>query len=151
MIYLASSSPRRAALLKQAGIDFTVIEPHIDERPHPVEPGLAYVRRMAREKCAAGRSGVRARQSPAHPVLAADTIVLLGDEVLHKPDTETDARALLQRLSGREHEVFTALCLDVEGRLCEALCASRVTFKYLSDAQIDAYCRTGEPLGKAGG
>ncbi len=151
MIYLASSSPRRAALLRQVGIEYTVIEPHIDERPRPAEPGLVYARRMAREKCLTGLERIAAAHQPEGPVLAADTVVLLGDEILHKPDTDSDARELLRRLSGSEHGVLTALCLGVGKRLRESLCASRVTFKFLRDAEIDAYCRTGEPLGKAGG
>ncbi len=151
MIYLASSSPRRAALLKQVGIDFAVVEPHIDEHPLAGERTLSYVQRMAREKCRAGQALVRAQGLAAHPVLAADTIVVLEGDILHKPATESEAHALLRRLAGREHDVFTALCLEAGGGLREVLCASRVTFTKLCDAQIGAYCRTGEPLGKAGG
>ncbi len=150
MIYLASASERRQELLRQIGVAFVTLPADIDETPRPGEASLAYVRRMAHEKALAG-ARQRDRLGLAWaPVLGADTIVLQADVIVHKPADAGAARAALRRLSGGDHVVYTAVC--VLGRGCnEAVARTDVTFKVLSDAEIDAYCATGEPIGKAGG
>ncbi len=144
MLVLASASPRRRELLSQLGLNFTVSAADIDETPHPVEEAGAYVQRLAREKARA----VAARH-PGAWVLAADTTVALGPELLGKPRDAEEARAMLSRLSGRTHEVHTGVALA--GRHEEALVVrTRVTFRTLSPGEVAWYAGTGEPLDKAG-
>jgi septum formation protein len=141
---LASASPRRRELLGQLGLRFTVAAADIDETPHPAEAPEAYVLRLAREKARAV-----AGRFPGAWVLAADTTVVLGPELLGKPRDEAEARAMLARLSGRTHEVHTGVALA--GRAEEALVVrTRVTFRTLSAGEIAWYAGTGEPLDKAG-
>lgn len=143
-LILASASPRRRELLSQLGITFTVSAADIDETPHEGEAADAYVLRLAREKARA----VAARH-PGAWVLAADTTVALGPELLGKPRDAEEAKAMLSRLSGRTHEVHTGVALA--GRHEEALVArTRVTFRALSPGEIAWYAGTGEPLDKAG-
>jgi septum formation protein len=150
VIYLASASERRQELLKQIGITFVTLAPDIDEAPRPFEAPQAYVQRMAHEKAAAGARERDRRGLAAAPVLGADTIVVHDGAILHKPDEVSAARAALGRLSGTEHAVYTAVCLSGRAHH-EVVVRSDVTFKALSEAEIDAYCATGEPIGKAGG
>ncbi|AWP22417.1 septum formation protein Maf [Acidiferrobacter sp. SPIII_3] len=150
MIYLASASERRQELLKQIALAFVTLVPDIDEAPHPSEAPLAYVQRMAHEKAIAGARERDRRGLANAPVLGADTIVVHDGVILHKPDDARAARAALRRLSGVEHTVYTALCLLGQGHN-EAVARSDVTFKTLCESEIDAYCATGEPIGKAGG
>ena len=173
MIYLASASPRRHELLRQAGIAHTVL--HVPSPPGEDEPRLpgespgAYVQRTAREKAlramhwlgvevdTAEHAWPRSPQPLSlHPVLAADTTVIMGDEILGKPADAADAARMLQRLSGTRHEVHTAIVLALpEGRnapesvFCD-VSRTEVRFKALTEAEIAAYCATGEPMGKAG-
>lgn len=149
MIYLASGSPRRAELLVQIGVTFLVLTPDIDESERALEFAQAYVARMAREKAQEGVVLYRRQGWAQAPVLAADTIVVCDGVILHKPDTPEQAYRALRRLSGRTHTVHTALCL-VGQSTQEVLSSSVVTFKTLTDAEIESYCATGEPLGKAG-
>ncbi len=143
-LVLASASPRRRELLGQLGLRFTVAAADIDETPHPAEAPEAYVLRLAREKARAV-----AGRFPGAWVLAADTTVVLGPELLGKPRDEAEARAMLARLSGRTHEVHTGVALA--GRAEEALVVrTRVTFRTLSAGEIAWYAGTGEPLDKAG-
>ncbi len=143
-LVLASASPRRRELLGQLGLRFTVAAADIDETPHPAEAPEAYVLRLAREKARAV-----AGRFPGAWVLAADTTVVLGPELLGKPRDEAEARAMLSRLSGRTHEVHTGVALA--GRAEEALVVrTRVTFRTLSAGEIAWYAGTGEPLDKAG-
>jgi septum formation protein len=142
MVILASASPRRRDLLSSAGVAFVVRPADVDETVHPDEPPRAYVRRVARAKADAV-AGDR--------VLAADTIVTLDEQVLGKPADPDAARALLERLSGRTHTVFTAVVLRAGARHQERLCATQVRFRVLSSRDIDAYLATGEPYDKAGG
>ncbi len=149
MIYLASTSPRRSALLTQIGVPFKVLSPAIDETVGTEEGIFPYVRRMAREKALAGQVECRRRALPTAPLLGADTVVVVDGDILHKPRDLDEARCQLQRLSGRAHLVHTALYLI--GRSGhEALSTTVVTFKTLSESEIETYCATGEPLGKAG-
>lgn len=142
---LASASPRRQALLKGAGVEFDVRPAHIDESTRPGEAPLVYVQRMAFEKAArvAGPEGVS--------VLAADTIVHRDGEVFGKPGTPEEARVTLRALSGRPHEVATAVCLLLPSGPRQILVRSQVYMRALSPADIDRYIATGEPFDKAGG
>jgi septum formation protein len=144
-LVLASQSPRRRELLAQLGIALEVRPAHADESVRPGEPPRDYVLRLAREK---------ARAVSGEVVLAADTAVVLGDEVLGKPADPADARRMLEALSGTEHEVLTAVCVRRAGGAAalelDALAATAVRFARLSSSEIDWYVGTGEPLDKAG-
>ena len=150
MIYLASGSARRRELLRQIAVVFTPLSSEIDEAVRPAEPPWDYVRRMAREKAAAGAQERDRHGLAFAPVLGADTIVVQGGDIVRKPDCVAAASAALHRLSGAEHAVYTALCLLGRDRY-ETVVRTEVSFKVLTDAEIDAYCATGEPIGKAGG
>lgn len=141
VLVLASSSPRRKDLLGMLGIPVLVQAPDVLERRLPREGPEAYARRLAREK---------ARAVPGHLVLGADTIVVLDDEVLEKPTDAAEAVSMLRRLRGRRHEVITAVALQARRTLREAVDRTGVTFRTVSDAWIDAYVGTGEPMDKAG-
>ena len=146
-LVLASASPRRQALLRQIGVVFRTQSAAIDEAVAPGEPPRAYVLRMAREKAHAVARSAGGR-IPA--VLGADTAVVLGEEILGKPAGEAKAREMLRRLSGRIHEVMTAVVVTDGKRHAEAVSVSRVHFRPLSEAEIGAYIATGEPMDKAG-
>jgi len=145
-LVLASASPRRAELLTAAGFSFDVAPAAIDETPRPGEPPREYVMRVAREKAAA-----TARHRPESAILAADTVVVVGDLILGKPSDADDAARMLRLLSGVEHTVQTAVSLRVNGRDSCELAETRVRFHPLSPAEIAWYVATGEPDGKAGG
>jgi septum formation protein len=144
-LVLASQSPRRRELLGQLGLDLEVRPAHADESPVAGEPPRDYVLRVAREK---------ARAVPGELVLAADTAVVLGDEILGKPGGAEDARRMLRALSGTTHEVLTAVVVRRTAPPppleLEAVVATRVRFAPLSPAEVDWYVETGEPLDKAG-
>jgi len=148
MLYLASKSPRRRDLLGRLGLPFGVLDLDIAEQRQPGEPADDYVRRVAREKAGAGLLGVLG--NPSAMVLGADTEVVLDDEVFGKPRDDTDAAAMLRKLSGRMHHVISAVSLVSPGREVQAVSVSEVTFAALTDAQIQAYVATGETAGKAG-
>ena len=148
MLHLASKSPRRRELLGRLGLDFGVLDIDIPERREPGEAPAEYVRRVAREKAGAGL--LRVAAVPGAVVLGADTEVILDDEVFGKPRDATDAAAMLRRLSGRTHEVVSAVSVVSAEREAQALSVSQVVFGELPDADIDAYVATGEPMGKAG-
>ncbi|WP_426750892.1 Maf family protein [Myxococcus sp. Y35] len=144
LLVLASASPRRRELLSQLDIRFTVSAADIDETPRAGEAAPAYVERLAREK-----AGVVATRHPGAWVLAADTTVALGTELMGKPRDAEEAQAMLARLSGRTHDVYTGVALA--GRHEAALVVhTRVTFRALSAAEMAWYAHTGEPLDKAG-
>ena len=147
-LFLASKSPRRRQLLEQLGLDFDVLEVDLLEQPTAGEPPEDYVRRLAREKAGAGLLQVAA--VPGAIVIGSDTEVVLDGEIFGKPADADAARAMLRRLSGREHRVLTAVAVVDAGRELEAMNESRVHFGALTEAEIDAYLRTGEPFGKAG-
>jgi septum formation protein len=148
MLHLASQSPRRRELLGRLGVEFGVLDIDVPERRGCAEAPADYVRRVAREKAGAGL--LRVVGVPGAVVLGADTEVVLGDEVFGKPRDERDAAAMLRRLSGRTHEVISAVSLVSAGREAQAVSVSQVTFAELSDDRIAAYVATGEPMGKAG-
>lgn len=148
-LILASASPRRRELLVRAGFEFEVRPSMIPEFPAPGESPEAFARRAAREKAL----DVAARAEPGTLVLGADTVVALGDEMLGKPGRAAEAAQMLRRLSGRTHRVTTAVCLvrapdHVEAQAEEI---TAVTFRRLSNAEIEEYVATDEPFDKAGG
>ena len=144
-IVLASASARRRDLLGQMGVSFMVKPADIDEQMLENESPEQYVRRLAAEKSAAPFSG----QKVNIPVLGADTIVVLDNDVLGKPAGRTSALAMLERLSGRQHRVMSAV--SVRGRNhWQALSETRVWFRKLDHSELAEYWATGEPRGKAG-
>ncbi len=147
-LYLASASPRRAELLRQIGITFRVISGSVDETVLAGETAEQYVLRLAREKALAGWQNAACDHQ--HPVLAADTSVVLDAEVLGKPANVAEARAMLARLSGRSHQVMTAVGLHADGFSAQRLNVSQVQFRCLRDSELDAYAASGEGLDKAG-
>ncbi|GAB2516218.1 Maf family protein [Lysobacter humi (ex Lee et al. 2017)] len=148
MLYLASKSPRRRELLGRLGLVPDVLDIDIPEVRQPGEPALDYVRRVAREKAGAGLLAVGS--SPDALVLAADTEVVLDDEVFGKPADADDAAAMLMRLSGRTHQVVSVVWLMSASREAQAISLSEVTFAALTPGQLDGYLATGEWAGKAG-
>lgn len=144
-VVLASSSPRRTELLTMIGIPHSVRPADIDESYRPGEEPSAYAERLAREK---GR--VVAADYPEALVIAADTIVVVDDQVLGKPRDEADAARMLRLLSGRTHTVLTAVALSRHGRMESGVERVAVTFRELSDEDIAAYIATVEPMDKAG-
>ena len=147
-IYLASSSPRRRELLAQLGVAFETIIADIDESLQPGETADAYVCRMAGGKTTAALERLPARRAP---VLGADTIVVVDRQILGKPTNQESAVTMLHRLSGRAHDVLTAVAISDGERKSVAVSRTVVTFRDLSDAEINAYWATGEPRDKAGG
>jgi len=145
-LILASASPRRQALLKQVGIAFRQQVAEIDETPLENEAAEDYVVRLALEKARAVRQH---SITDRLPVLGADTAVVIDGRLLGKPESPAHARQMLQLLSGREHRVMSAVAL-VGSREAVQLSVSRVWFRPLSENEIDAYWRTGEPQDKAG-
>jgi septum formation protein len=145
-LVLASGSPRRRALLRAAGVSFEIAVSGIDESRFDGENGGDYAMRMAREKALSVAPGF-----PAALVLAADTIVECGGEILLKPADADDARRILRKLSGNTHTVITAFAIARADTILElAPVTSRVTFRPLGAAEIDAYIATGDPFDKAG-
>ena len=144
-IILASASPRRQELLDQINVTYKVYPVDIDETPRVNEPPLAYVQRLAAEKSAA----CKARLNPQIPILAADTTVVLGNLIMGKPKDQVDALAMLMQLSGKTHQVYSAI--SVRGREHgQAVSITEVTFRHLKEQEILAYWHSGEPLDKAG-
>lgn len=144
-IILASASPRRAELLRAAGIAFDVLPADVDETARAGEAPPAYVERLARAKAAAVH-----RQHPGRVVLAADTTVVVDGEILGKPADAADARRMLAMLAGRSHEVVTGVALAAGPHLESARDTTLVEFAPLSRDWIDWYVATAEPMDKAG-
>ena len=146
-IVLASASPRRRELLQQIGIDFRIVVADIEEEPLPDEKPGDFVSRMAREKALE----VMRREGTEMPVLGADTAVILDGRILGKPVSRNDAINMLSSLSGKVHEVFSAVAVAVnETEFHQALSVTRVTFSDLEPGWIESYCDTGDPMDKAG-
>jgi len=144
-IVLASGSPRRRQLLEMLRIPFRVLAPDVDEQVLAGERPAAYVTRLSRVK-----AEVIAARVPGDVVLAADTTVVLDDEIFGKPESPAHAVAMLARLQGRTHEVMTSVAVMRDAETAQALDVSRVTFRPADEATLAAYVATGEPLDKAG-
>lgn len=150
MLYLASSSPRRAELLRQIGVKFEIIEASIDESAEPGESARELVNRLCREKALKGRQQLHAMQ-PGDLVLAADTLIHLHGQLIGKPESEGHCRAILEQLSGQTHQVLSAVALvDASGQLHEKCTSNEITFRHLQDDEIHRYCASDEPHDKAG-
>jgi septum formation protein len=162
-LYLASRSPRRRELLKQIGVRFeplllrltTARGPDVDELQHDGEPPERYVERIAHEKAEHGLQVITMRSMLAKPVLAADTVVIVDGQVIGKPADRAQAADFLHRLSGRAHEVRTTVAIGRaagnSSHVLRATSVSTVSFRVLTDAEIEHYCASGEPFDKAGG
>jgi septum formation protein len=150
-VYLASVSPRRQQLLKQIGVPFQILNVEIDESVGATEDPPSYVTRLAAAKAGAGLRLSEARGLLARPVLAADTTVVIDGEILGKPLNGEDGRRMLRLLSGRTHEVLTAVALATPSGLASRLSRSEVTFRAIGAAEARDYWDSGEPRDKAGG
>lgn len=150
-VYLASASPRRQELLRQVGIGFEVWPSNILEAQRPGETARDYVQRVAAEKAHHVAGLIGERGLPFHPVLGADTEVVLEEEILGKPRDPAHAEQMLARLAGRTHTVLSALCLITATGEHMALSVNRVSFAPLSATDIARYVASGEALDKAGG
>ena len=148
-VYLASASPRRRQLLAQIGVPFQLLAVDVDETAAPGEGPEAYVRRVSAAKAATGWAAPLRRLPAA--VLAADSAVVLGGQILLKPAGVEDGMRMLLDLSGRTHEVLTAITLATARGLQSRLSRSEVTFRAISRSEARAYWETGEPRDKAGG
>lgn len=146
-IILASNSPRRRELLRQIGVPFSVAPADVDEDIMPGEAAETYATRVARDK-----ARIAAARIHVGIVIAADTIVVLDNEILGKPADSTDAARMLEKLSGRVHRVITAIVIKDAGtgRELEKSAETRVWFRNLSPVEIASYVESGEPLDKAG-
>jgi septum formation protein len=143
-VYLASRSPRRQELLRQAGLRFALLEARVDERREPGQSPADYAVAMALAKARA------ARAPEPLPVLGADTDVVVDGDILGKPAGRDQALAMLRRLSGRSHEVYSAVAVLHRGRAEIALSVTRVSFGPVGEAEAAAYWDSGEPADKAG-
>jgi septum formation protein len=148
-VYLASGSPRRRQLLEQIGVPFQVLSVIVDESIVLGEEPLAYVSRLAAAKAEAG--AMAQAGGAAQPVLAADTTVVIGGEILGKPADRDDGLRMLRRLSGRTHEVLTAIALAAGGHTATCVSRSEVTLRNITPDEAGDYWDTGEPGDKAGG
>ncbi|MEL7312788.1 MAG: Maf family protein [Pseudomonadota bacterium] len=147
-VALASASPRRKALLQQLGLSVVRVGTEIDESRQSGEAIVQYVARLAREKAAAGRQDAR---SQGLPVIGGDTVVAVGETRFDKPSGYEDAMETLKFLGGRTHDVHSAVAIAFADQVpTVSVVSSRVTFRALKDAEIDAYWASGEPRGKAG-
>jgi septum formation protein len=144
-LVLASASPRRAELLRAAGIAFTVDAPDVDERSLPDESPEQYVRRLA-----IGKAEAVAARHPGALVLGADTTVVVDGEMLGKPSDAADAAGMLRRLAGRAHHVLTGVALARDGDIRAEVATTTVWFARMTEDDIAAYVASGEPMDKAG-
>ncbi|WP_445401413.1 Maf family protein [Zobellella sp. An-6] len=147
VLYLASASPRRRELLALLEQPFALVLPEVEERRRSHEAAADYVQRLARDKALAGR----ALAPRPLPVLAGDTIVVVDGDVLEKPEGRAHGLAMLRRLSGRSHQVMTAMALAWNGRCEGVLVTTEVTFRPMTEAEMARYWDSGEPADKAGG
>jgi len=157
-IYLASRSPRRRELLKQIGVSFELLllreDPRrggdVDETPLPDELPEAYALRVASTKAEFAARQIMQRNLPQYPVLAADTTVVLDGRILGKPEDAGHAIQMVQALSGREHQVITAVAMAKREQFETRISVSNVSFREISEFDIRRYVTSGEPLDKAG-
>lgn len=148
IVYLASASPRRRELLDQIGVGYRPLASNVDEQRRPDEVPQMYVLRLALDKARAGRALLV--EEDERPVLGADTAVVLDGDIMGKPRDQAEAHAMLTRLSGRTHHVYTAVALVNREHELTRLSVSAVTFRTLEVAEIEEYWCTGEPADKAG-
>lgn len=160
MIYLASKSPRRQELLNQIAVRFTILDvpqqdpvhsDMVNEAVHSGENAYDYVSRIAREKAEYARKFLVTQNMPEHPVLTADTTVVMEGEIIGKPADKNEAAEILRRLSGKTHQVLTSVAVRNKEHLFQTVQTSDVTFALLTSRHINAYVDTGEPFDKAGG
>ena len=160
MIYLASKSPRRQKLLNQIAVRFTILDvpqqdpvhsDMVNEAVHSGENAYDYVSRVAREKAEYARQFLVTQNMPEHPVLTADTTVVMEGEIIGKPADKNEATEILRRLSGKTHQVLTSVAVRNKEHLFQTVQTSDVTFALLTSRHINAYVDTGEPFDKAGG
>ncbi len=160
MIYLASKSPRRQKLLNQIAVQFTILDvpqqdpvhsDMVNEAVHSGENAYDYVSRIAREKAEYARQFLVTQNMPEHPVLTADTTVVMEGEIIGKPADKNEAAEILRRLSGKTHQVLTSVAVRNKEHLFQTVQTSDVTFALLTSRHINAYVDTGEPFDKAGG
>ena len=145
MVILASASPRRKELMKEITSNFTIITSDINEDESYSLPPLEAVLDIAKRK------GLKVKEThPKDLIISADTIVVLGDEIIGKPKDKKDAARILKELSNKTHEVITAFCLFKEDRFIERYVISKVEFNNLDDRLISDYVESGSPLDKAG-
>lgn len=149
-LVLASTSPRRKELLEQVGAVFSQLKIDINEDVRLGESPEAYVLRLAEEKAAAGFQQLTRQQQQECVVLAADTTVVCDGNILTKPESLADSQKILGQLSGREHQVMTAIGLHSADSRHKKLVLTHVTFRQLDETEIEAYWHTGEPQDKAG-
>ena len=155
MIYLASKSPRRSELLQQIGVKHQILDIDVEENINSSNSPQDNVRALSVLKCQEGVRKIISESKSFFPVLAADTIVVLGDEIFGKPREESDAINMLLKLSGKTHLVMTAVTIGImteeEAKLHTISVKSRVEFAKLTESDCKEYCDTGEPFDKAGG
>jgi septum formation protein len=145
MLVLASQSPRRAEILRNAGIEFVVRAAPVDETPHEGEQPEDYVQRLAAEKTLAVHA------EPGETILGADTTVVIDGEMLGKPEDVADARRMLERLSGRRHDVITGIAIRRRDEVTRTWASTAVWFARMTEGEIADYAASGEPMDKAGG
>ena len=151
MLYLASASPRRAELLSQIGVQFKTIVADIDESAHAGESAQALALRLSREK-ALKASQMLSNLQRDDLILAADTLISVDDHILGKPASQADCCNMLRKLSGREHQVVSAIAVrNAQGEIAQQSVLSTIYFRALSDDDIERYSASGEPMDKAGG
>ena len=150
-LLLGSGSPRRSELLLQLGLDFDVVRPEIDESKRITESAYEYVSRMSSEKFRACVD--HARVEPNSVILCADTIVVIDDKVLGKPESKYAGCEMLKQLSGRSHQVITSVTVGLgeQNRNKSLSVATKVAFRRLTSDECESYWNTGEPVDKAGG
>ncbi len=149
-LVLASTSPRRKELLQQIGVKFTQLSIDINEDVAEAESAEHYVLRLAKEKSAAGFELLSTSEKATRIVLAADTTVVCEGNILAKPETLEHSKEILRQLSGREHLVMSAIGIHSQDRALQEVVTTKVKFRKISDAEIEAYWQSGEPQDKAG-
>ncbi len=150
-LYLASQSPRRRELLQQIGVLHQVVGADVIEVPRTQESPSDYVQRLAREKAEAGLASVKRLALAPKPVLGADTIVVINNAILEKPQSAEHAADMLRKLAGATHQVMTAVAMVADDKCCIKLSVTDVVFRPLSEQEITTYWESGEPRDKAGG
>ena len=154
MIYLASKSPRRTELLQQVGVKHKIIDIGVDEKINSSNSPQENVVALSVLKCQEGVRKVINKEMRPFPVLAADTIVVLGDKIFGKPESEPDAIAMLLKLSGKTHTVITAVTIGIinkdKAKFHTISVSSKVEFTTLTEVDCKEYCKTNEPFDKAG-